>query len=442
MPHDRATDHAPRAPGRKRRRPITNPLVGAVCLIATLLGAAGFLCLFTALEGLVRATIALPVGCTLLAALCAVSLARRIHRRSVRATSLAILSVNGLVFAGLAGCSVLAPFTTEELRFDSGEQSLAATLYLPRGDPPFPAVALVHGSTRQTRNSLGGLYRTNAIALARRGIAALVYDKRGCGQSSGDFEAALIPDFAEDARAAVAYLATRPDIAPGQVGLWGISAGGWAAPLAARSDSAVAFLILVSAPAVPEADQRLFEWAKAIRADGASEPYIASALAMRRSIWQYYATGTGWNELTQELDSARRQPWWSSIHAVFPDGIATPDSVSSPDGDIAFRWHRTDCFRDPVAVLRDVKAPILAIYGSNDTVIDLDRNTPLMRRVIDARSDASRVRILPDANHGMLGGWLPPQLKNGYADLMATWTHSVVGSSGAEHGDPESGGDR
>lgn len=401
-------------------------LVGVAC---TLLGGFGLLGLFTAMEGLVRATILVPMSAASMAFLSMALLSRRTARprTRTRAVLIALVVLNAAVLAGLTGCTIFAPFTTQDLRIVVGDHALAGTLYVPRTQPPYPGIVLVHGSTRQTRNSLGGLYRTNAAALARRGIAALVYDKRGCGESSGNFDAALLPEFAEDAHAAVGALAARDDILANRVGLWGISAGGWAAPLAAAGNETVAFLVLVSAPAVPEADQRLFEWAKRIRADGASEQYIASALAMRRKVWMYYATGEDWDELSAELDQAREQLWWSSIRAVFPDGVAEPEDVASTEAEREFRWHRTDCFRDPVAVLREVDAPILAIYGTDDSIIDIERNLPLMRAAMAGRDDGvSAMRVFEGAGHAMFGSMVPPRLASGYADGVAQWIRSVV----------------
>jgi predicted acyl esterase len=61
--------------------------------------------------------------------------------------------------------------------------ALAGTLIPPEGEGPFPAVAILHGSGPDTRAT----YLPDATMLARAGVAALIYDKRGTGESFGDW---------------------------------------------------------------------------------------------------------------------------------------------------------------------------------------------------------------------------------------------------------------
>ena len=65
----------------------------------------------------------------------------------------------------------------EEVRFQNGQVTLAGTLYVPSGSGPHPAVIFIHGSGDDSRET----YRYYADILARRGIAVLIYDKRGVG---------------------------------------------------------------------------------------------------------------------------------------------------------------------------------------------------------------------------------------------------------------------
>src|SRR5437660_4929794 len=130
----------------------------------------------------------------------------------------------------------------EQVVFHNGEVRLAGTLLLPRADKRVPAVVFVHGAAYHERQD----NREEAEFFARRGIAALIYDKRGCGVSTGDWTAASQHDLAEDALAAVLLLKGRPEIDAGHIGLWGMSQGAGIIPLAAVRSPDVAFLIAVS----------------------------------------------------------------------------------------------------------------------------------------------------------------------------------------------------
>ena len=62
-----------------------------------------------------------------------------------------------------------------------GEWVLPGTISMPRGDGPFPAVVLVHGSGPNDRDETIGPnkpFRDLAGGLASQGIAVLRYEKR------------------------------------------------------------------------------------------------------------------------------------------------------------------------------------------------------------------------------------------------------------------------
>ena len=59
----------------------------------------------------------------------------------------------------------------------------------------------------------------------RLGLATLAYDKRGCGNSGGDWKKVDLEDLAGDALAGVKWLRAQAAIDPRKVGLWGISHG-------------------------------------------------------------------------------------------------------------------------------------------------------------------------------------------------------------------------
>jgi len=117
-----------------------------------------------------------------------------------------------------------APYKTEEVRFTNGDISLSGTLLLPSGFPRPPLIIFVHGSGDRTRNG----HRYEADLVARHGIAALIYDKRGAGKSTGaNWEVATLQELASDANAAVEFGSKRPDIDRTRIGMYGISQGTW-----------------------------------------------------------------------------------------------------------------------------------------------------------------------------------------------------------------------
>ncbi len=76
------------------------------------------------------------------------------------------------------------PYRREEVTIASGGVLLAGTLLIAEGSGPRPGIVLVHGSGAGDRTHWE--YRSWADFYARRGIAALVYDRRGEGDSLGN----------------------------------------------------------------------------------------------------------------------------------------------------------------------------------------------------------------------------------------------------------------
>jgi len=103
----------------------------------------------------------------------------------------------------------------------------SGTLLIPQQTKPSPAIIFVQGAGPDARSASQFL----AQDFATHGVAALIYDKRGAGASTGDWKHASFEDLAGDVQAAIGFLKRRPDINPHQIGLMGSSQGGWIAPI-------------------------------------------------------------------------------------------------------------------------------------------------------------------------------------------------------------------
>jgi len=164
----------------------------------------------------------------------------------------------GLLLALLAAVGVPVPaavaqpepVTTTDVTFvGGGGVILHGLVVAPRpSGKGRPALVMLEGAGNRGRQDL----QPAAEAFARRGIVALIYDKRTVGYSllSRDYDL-----LATDAIAAVAMLATRRDIDRSRLGLWAQSEGAYVAPLACRRSSAVKFVITVGAVGVTPAVQ-------------------------------------------------------------------------------------------------------------------------------------------------------------------------------------------
>jgi fermentation-respiration switch protein FrsA (DUF1100 family) len=111
----------------------------------------------------------------------------------------------------------------QTVRFRSGAETLEALLFLPQGDETHPCVVL-GGGWCYVKELVQPLY---ARVLAENGIAALVFDYRYMGSSTGEPRQHIDPWLQiEDYRNAISYIETRKDIDSARVGGWGISYSG------------------------------------------------------------------------------------------------------------------------------------------------------------------------------------------------------------------------
>ncbi len=128
----------------------------------------------------------------------------------------------------------------EELGFRVAGDACAAWLYRPAGgSDQVPVVVMAHGLSGTRRDRLGPF----AERFAAAGIAALLFDHRGFGDSEGEPDLFHPDRQLDDWRGAIAHARSLPEIDPDRVATFGSSMGGGNALAAAADDPGVAAAI-------------------------------------------------------------------------------------------------------------------------------------------------------------------------------------------------------
>lgn len=148
--------------------------------------------------------------------------------------------------------SVIPPSTEGDFEFEQGGIKLRASIDLPSGMGPFPAVVIVQGSGTATREN----HQFFADLMTARGMAVLRYDKRGTGQSGGIFfevgflniGTQRLNDLALDALAGLEFLSTHTKVQADHVGFFGWSQAGWIIPRATAQSDRVDFMAIAVGP--------------------------------------------------------------------------------------------------------------------------------------------------------------------------------------------------
>jgi len=167
--------------------------------------------------------------------------------------------------------------------------TLRGTISKPRWSrKPVPAVVLVHGSGPLTRQHL----IADTRSLVRLGFAVLAYDKRGAGESSGEYlrSASTAPDvllrrLAADAAAAFDTLAADPDVDTTTLGFFGASQAGWIIPLAAElTRTPPRFHVILSGNAVSTGVEQYYS---DLTGDGTRAPQVTDRAEIERRVLRF-----------------------------------------------------------------------------------------------------------------------------------------------------------
>ncbi len=125
----------------------------------------------------------------------------------------------------------------EDINFDVDGEACAAWLYpAAGGDARAPAIVMAHGLSGTRRDRLGPF----AERFAAAGVAALLFDHRGFGDSAGEPDLFHPGRQLDDWRGAIACARSLPGIDAERIATFGSSMGGGNALAAAADDSRVA----------------------------------------------------------------------------------------------------------------------------------------------------------------------------------------------------------
>ncbi|HJR64954.1 MAG TPA: alpha/beta fold hydrolase [Gemmatimonadaceae bacterium] len=297
-------------------------------------------------------------------------------------------------------------FDEREVTFQSGANTLAGTLLLPRGQRPVPAVVFLHGSGPEGRWAS----RFLASRMAERGIAALIFDKRGVGGSSGDWRAAGPDDLAADAVAAVARLLNEPRIDPKRIGIHGHSQGGTLAPLVAVRSPHVAFVIASAAAGLSTDSVEIFSILNSVLPRAATADDSASARQYTRELVSVAYHGQPRARLDSLVERFDTRPWF----------FAPP----APDNHY-WTFSRVFATYDAIAWWSRVRVPVLLVYGAEDQRVPAAASASRIEGALRSGGNTQvTVQLHPGADHTFRlrpgpGGW--PVTAPDYVSGLLSW---------------------
>jgi hypothetical protein len=336
------------------------------------------------------------------------------------------------------------PYRQEEVTIQNGPIVLAGTLTVPATPGAHPAVVLITGSGPQNRDEdVFGVkpFRMIADHLTRAGIAVLRCDDRGVGGSTGSVPKSTTADFAEDALAQVRYLEARPDIDKAHIGLLGHSEGGLVAPIAAATSKSVAFIVLMSGPALTGEKIMLAQAELLAAAERLPEEQVRANADLQRMMFAAVRSGIGWEAVTEAgeklaLSAIARLPEEQRKMMGDPQAVAR-QQIAAQVASARSPWFKFFLDYDPAPTLAKVQIPVLALFGGKDLQVPAEPNRRAMEEVF-AKSGLKdyRLVVMPGANHlyqeantGSVSEYtkLKKEFLPGFLDLLTTWIGERAG---------------
>ena len=258
-----------------------------------------------------------------------------------------LICVSTIIHISSASAATYGAQKEERVKIVAGDVTLGATLYWPNNaSDKTPAIVTAHGSAPSDRDGVG-FYTQHALKL---GFAVLSFDKRGVGESSGEYKKfnvetsdTMMNDLAMDVAYSVRWLVKQPGIDADRIGLFGGSQAGWVMPLAATKEPAIKFIIT-----------------------GEGTPVTAGEEAIHGDIG---GDGAGWDYKRIQL---------------------ADDYLRNMDGDHGF---------DPQPYLNELEIPILWIFGLRDDVIPVNVSLERIEKLIKQGKINNTVHVFPFGDH-------------------------------------------
>lgn len=242
--------------------------------------------------------------------------------------------------------------TSTDITVMNGARAVPATVVIPDGDGPFPAVVMNHGHGGGRQE--GGGFARLAKALADAGILTIRMDFPGNGDSKESFTEGYLSNMISDSNASLAYMLENYPVDAGKLGILGYSMGGRIA------------LTIAGSP---------------------DNPYKAVGLLAPSANWG--------EELLQGFFGGPEEYARLYAEASTDKGYADYTTQYGQEQKLSKTWFDELIASKPLDAIGAYKGPMLVVHGDKDVVVPAAVN----EAVVAAYPKASIV-LVPEADHG------------------------------------------
>ena len=301
-----------------------------------------------------------------------------------------------------------AQIRTRDVIFRDKDITLAGTIVLPATPGKHPAIVFLQGSGPEGRWANHYLAQKFAVC----GIVALIYDKRGVGQSTGDWQKVGFDALADDAVAGIRFLQSQSEVDATRVGVYGHSQGGTIAPLVGVRAGDLSFIIASAAGGIDPADVEKYSVENSIG--------MAKLPTAERADAQSYV-----HELIDVAFRGKDRALLDAMAAKFKnrDWFFAPPP---PDNSYSLISKQIAAFK-PEEYWRQTKARVLLVYGAHDERVPPRESANAIEAALKSGANVNvTLKVYANADHTLTivdpprkGGW--PKHEPDYAAMLVSW---------------------
>jgi pimeloyl-ACP methyl ester carboxylesterase len=291
----------------------------------------------------------------------------------------------------------------------NGEVTLAGSLWLPDARPT--ATVLMHPGSGPSNRDNDIYFPPIRAHLLERGVAVCSFDKRGVGGSTGSWLEADIVEQAHDLAAALDALRAVADLdAP--VGVFGHSQGGWVVLEAQRRLDSLEFVVTNSGPGVTPAVQERYSALCRMRRAGLTDIETDALLDYYDRMQALMADGAPFDDARARLDQLGVETDRDGVPMVYLAANA-----------VEWEFEASIVDYEPRPALREVRVPLLALFGADDELVPVEPSVAVFREVVAA--DLLTVAVIPGGDHRIQAGD-PLRPADGYLETLSSFIAGVL----------------
>jgi uncharacterized protein len=301
-------------------------------------------------------------------------------------------------------------YAAEDVLYSNADSSvtLGATLTIPNGKGPFPAVILITGSGQQDRDETIMGHKPFAVIanqLTKQGFIVMRVDDRGAGKSKGDLKKATSADFAKDVETSLNFLLKRKEVDIKKVGLIGHSEGGMIAPMVAVKRKEISFIVLLAGPAYAISDLMADQNGAILGKSGYAPESVTSYMQFYKALTGAVVTAAT-DSLAQEAGVAAFKKWQQTEKPAIVSSLTGVPESNKPEafvkafvGQLRVAWWRFFLQYNPQPVLAQLSCKVLALNGGEDIQV-MPKSIEVMQAALaKSKSKVYTAKVLPGLNH-------------------------------------------